>query len=301
MAPQPGDYLGYDKNEPIPGVVAGIAGGRGFAQTNPDGSLTRHDRYATGSQWEPANRPVDSVILLQQQLVNAGFAPKSGLVKGVWDQESANAYAGVLGAANRAGVDADTILGRAQDAGDADQGKKKTGAVVTEPNVVTGGHALQVKASQDIAKQAGDTFEKLLGRNISNEETLKIIADLQGRERLVEAQKAGAEDTVRQTEWQQGMDTAHQHEALLAQGGEDTLGQASVAPGVHPIGGHNTVLPNVQGEAAPDPAAYAEWIVKTQMPQEYLGAQMAQRAVNFGQMLKSTEIAPAGPLSKTRV
>ena len=65
-------------------------------------------RYFTGDEWKPANTSGASVGALQRAMATAGLLTKFRY--GVWDAQSADAYAKVLGFANAAGITAQMAL-----------------------------------------------------------------------------------------------------------------------------------------------------------------------------------------------
>ena len=64
--------------------------------------IRRGAQYFDGDQWRPASASANTVVQLQQAMATAGLLTNFRL--GVWDEESADAYAKVLGYANAAGI-----------------------------------------------------------------------------------------------------------------------------------------------------------------------------------------------------
>jgi hypothetical protein len=67
-------------------------------------------RYFDGDEWRPANTSAQSVAALQRAMATAGLLDKFRY--GVWDDQSAKAYAKVLGYANASGTTAQMALSR---------------------------------------------------------------------------------------------------------------------------------------------------------------------------------------------
>ena len=85
-------------------------------------TVSQPARYFDGDEWKPASLSPAKVAELQRQMAQAGlFGPKGKYRNGVWDKDSAAAYAEVLAYANASGMDKDTALKRYQ-AAPADPG-----------------------------------------------------------------------------------------------------------------------------------------------------------------------------------
>jgi hypothetical protein len=74
-------------------------------------------RYFDGDQYRPGQYPIERIIDMQRRMAIAGFLDLDDIRLGVWTGKTVDAYEDLLGYANQVGLDADSALYHAAQAG----------------------------------------------------------------------------------------------------------------------------------------------------------------------------------------
>jgi hypothetical protein len=178
----PNDYQ-PPRNADLYGGVVDTPGMRPWSESMA-GMVRGTVRYKPGDELKPLNTP-QLVPQLQAQLVQAGLVDIKSIRIGVWDSTSQTAYRKVLGIANQMGIPAQDALQMLIGNPTLKQLQGSRAAnVIQETNPL------------DIAATAQATAQKLLGRNLTDEELKPFVAQVQSQERTADTKtyKLGGQD-----------------------------------------------------------------------------------------------------------
>lgn len=123
----------------------------------------RVPQYAQGSQYLPANMSPDAIYSLQVRLENAGLL--KSYAPGTWDPNSVSAYTTLLGMANAAVTDRDTILDRLIFVGGIQKPDDAKGSGLGAPQIT----------DDDIRALADKVAKGVLGRSLREDEVSGFI------------------------------------------------------------------------------------------------------------------------------
>lgn len=134
--------------------------------------------YFTGDEWKPASYPIEQIVALQQQLIDAGLL-EPPYQRGVWDSASRDAYKGLLAYANARGVNSSDALATVREAigrfgASASQRARPLTITLTNP--------------ADVASLASDIAVRTIGRRLTDQESANLAQAYNALERQSQQQ-----------------------------------------------------------------------------------------------------------------